>query len=219
MFHVEQKETSPEYLFGRKVAEIRKELGLSQRKFAEKLSENGMSVDASAVSRLEGGDRALPLSEVYTIAEVLGVSAKNLVPQMSNPKAELETLRRSADNSWVIMGTNAAALVSKMEEIVDRLTEHPELMSDLVSKEKVTIKSPGEYFEWVVENTPGAFDRRFNEGGFSLDDIAWVDTPERKAYYLKMLVKLIDPFIAGQTHPDLREDAAWRQEPPEGHDG
>lgn len=215
MFNVQHNLNSPEDHFGAAVGSHLEFQGLSQRKFAEMLTDKGMPVDASAVSRLLKGQRAMRLSELYVVADALGVPLINLLPVVANPKAELNTLRRSADISWQRMGESSARLVSQTQEIVRRLAENPELMTDLVNREGVQIESPAGYVEWVVGNTEGAFERRFNEGSFGVDDLAWVETEELKTHYLDMLRQLIAPFIAVGIHPDLREDAAWRKGPPE----
>lgn len=219
MFCMEQKTRTPEFLFGQKVADIRKQSGLSQKRLAEQLTERGMPVDASAVSRLESGDRALPLSEVYIIAEVLGNPVRNLMPNMPSPRAEMNMARRAADRAWLYMGDNAASLVVIMADIMDRLAENNELLAEFVSRDGKKLDSPSAYLDWVTEQVSDSLDRKINSGEFSVDNLAFVETQVLKDYYLDSLRELIAPFISVGVHPDLREGAAWRQESPDGQHG
>lgn len=76
-----QTPLTTEQTFGRAVNGTRSSKGWSQRELAERLSSAGIEVDASAVSRIEKGTRALRLSEAVVIAKVLGQS----LPAMLSP--------------------------------------------------------------------------------------------------------------------------------------
>lgn len=219
MFPVEHEEVTPEYLFGKKVARFRTEDGMSQKKLAEELTRKGMSVDASAVSRLEAGKRALPLAEIYTIAEVLGVSVKSLIPAMPNSKVEFGLVSVAADRAWLGMGANGARLVDATADIVDRLEENHELLSILKDRDGNSPGSPSEYVAWVVQNAERALEGRIDKGDYHIDNLAWVASQELKDSYLDTLREMLAPFIVVGVHPDLREDAAWRQGPPEEANG
>ncbi|MCR2784077.1 MULTISPECIES: helix-turn-helix transcriptional regulator [unclassified Microbacterium] len=58
--------------FGSSVAKARSLLGMSQKELASALAERGMKVDASAVSRIEKGQRSVRLAEANVIAGALG---------------------------------------------------------------------------------------------------------------------------------------------------
>lgn len=78
---MQQPPTRPtiEQRFGQAVHEQRTLKGWSQREFAERLTDAGIAVDASAVSRIENGTRALRLVEAVVIADVLGQSLQTLL--------------------------------------------------------------------------------------------------------------------------------------------
>ena len=82
---------SVEQDFGRRVNELRTQLGLSQKDLAGKLTDAGMPVDTSAVSRIEKGARALRLAEAITLARVLGVKLDRMVGADEGESLVLET--------------------------------------------------------------------------------------------------------------------------------
>lgn len=60
-----------EETFGQSVRERRLELGWSQRELAERVSKFGLSLDPTAVTRIEKGQRAVRLGEASMIAREL----------------------------------------------------------------------------------------------------------------------------------------------------
>ncbi|RPE75213.1 MULTISPECIES: helix-turn-helix domain-containing protein [unclassified Frondihabitans] len=76
-----QREEDVSKKVGSLIAARRSALGLSQRAFAESLAGQGMTVDASAVSRIESGARVLRVTELLAIATLLDVRLGDLVPQ------------------------------------------------------------------------------------------------------------------------------------------
>ncbi|GAA2748796.1 helix-turn-helix domain-containing protein [Amnibacterium kyonggiense] len=73
--------------FGSAVQAVRTQRGLSQRAFAEALGGHGLSVDASAISRIENGTRAVRLSEAVAIAKVLEVQLDFLLSGAATERA------------------------------------------------------------------------------------------------------------------------------------
>lgn len=213
---MQQEPTSPEDHFGASVATHLEFQGLSQRKFAELLTENGMPVDASAVSRLLKGQRAMRLSEVYVVADTLGVPLDQLLPALVRPKDGLNMARSLADRAWLSMGGQAGALIQAMEDIVKRLESDPSLLEMIVDEDGHTLDKPENYFEWVAARAGRSLDVRVERGQVSLDGLLFAATAEKKAQYLDVIARLIEPFVAVGVHPDLRDDAEWRQGPPEG---
>ncbi|MBT1630423.1 helix-turn-helix domain-containing protein [Curtobacterium flaccumfaciens] len=65
-------EQTIEQRFGHTVFEYRKVIGLSQKALADHLNKLGLQLDASSISRIEAGTRALRLSEAATIARTMG---------------------------------------------------------------------------------------------------------------------------------------------------
>ena len=70
---VQEKSTGIEPAFGRWVKDVRKRAQRSQTDVSEGLAARGIMLDASAISRIESGDRSVRLSEAVAIAAVLGV--------------------------------------------------------------------------------------------------------------------------------------------------
>lgn len=61
-------------LVGQRIAELRAERGVSQRRLADVLG-----LDPSALSRIESGERGLAVGELVAVAEFLGVDTDALL--------------------------------------------------------------------------------------------------------------------------------------------
>lgn len=66
-------------LIGSKVEEIRKRNGMKQKELLAQLQVNGIDMNASGLSKLEGQLRAVTDIELVALADVLGVSINDLV--------------------------------------------------------------------------------------------------------------------------------------------
>lgn len=66
-------------LCGRKIAVLRKGLGLSQRELADRLQISGLDVDKNAVQRIEAGKRFVTDIELKKLSTVFGVSVDSLL--------------------------------------------------------------------------------------------------------------------------------------------
>ena len=64
---------------GTKIAQLRKELGLSQRQLADMLQVAGLDVDKNAVQRIEAGKRFVTDVELVYISQVLNTSYETLL--------------------------------------------------------------------------------------------------------------------------------------------
>ena len=63
---------------GKRIAELRKDRGMSQTDLAIKLQNYGVDIDKNAVQLLEHGHRYVRDMELYVIAKVFGVSMEDL---------------------------------------------------------------------------------------------------------------------------------------------
>lgn len=63
---------------GKRIAELRKDRGMSQNDQAIKLQNYGVDIDKNAVQLLEHGHRYVRDMELYVIAKVFGVSMEDL---------------------------------------------------------------------------------------------------------------------------------------------
>ena len=69
---------------GRKIADFRKELKLSQKKLADKLQLIGLDVDKNAIQRMESGQRFITDIELIYLARALKKDISDLFPQSPN---------------------------------------------------------------------------------------------------------------------------------------
>lgn len=68
-------------LCGRRIAEIRKEKKLSQRKLAIKMQLLGFDVDHYFIRRVENGERFVTDIDLVIFSRALGVSITELLPE------------------------------------------------------------------------------------------------------------------------------------------
>ena len=66
-------------LCGRKIAVLRKSLGLSQRELADRLQISGLDVDKNAIQRIEAGKRFVTDIELKKLSVIFGVTADSLL--------------------------------------------------------------------------------------------------------------------------------------------
>lgn len=152
MFHMQQPSEptqTVEQSFGAEVNRFRTMQGMSQRAFAQKLSDQGMPVDASAVSRIESGARSVRLSEAMTIADVLEVDLDLLVEGSRTPSQEFKSLRRLADNSMNVLEGDAIEFIEAFKDANRYLQRHPELLADITDDDMGSPSSPDEYLDWI----------------------------------------------------------------------
>lgn len=70
--------------FSKLVRDARVERGLSQRRLAELLTEEGISIDASGINRIEGGTREPRLSEVRALTSLLDLDRDAVLARSSD---------------------------------------------------------------------------------------------------------------------------------------
>lgn len=81
--------------FTRRLREERERAGISQAAIAEYLTEQlEHRVDASALSRMEKGVRAVRLDEAVAIADILGVELEALLRDRDSVDDEIDELQR-----------------------------------------------------------------------------------------------------------------------------
>lgn len=69
-------------LCGPKIALMRSEMKLSQRKLADSLQIAGLDIDKNAIQRIEAGKRFVTDIELKVIANVLKISVDELIQEM-----------------------------------------------------------------------------------------------------------------------------------------
>lgn len=76
---INKSQTGLNNICGKKVAEYRLQLGISQRALAELLQINGLDVDKNAIQRIECGKRFVTDIELVTLSEVFNVPISELL--------------------------------------------------------------------------------------------------------------------------------------------
>lgn len=66
-------------IVGIKVAELRKNLRISQRELADRLQIIGLDIDKNAVQRIESGQRFVTDIELEYLAKVFGITIEELI--------------------------------------------------------------------------------------------------------------------------------------------
>ena len=64
---------------GKKIAELRGELGISQRELADRMQLVGIDIDKNAIQLIECGKRFVTDIEIIAFAKVFGISYENLL--------------------------------------------------------------------------------------------------------------------------------------------
>jgi transcriptional regulator with XRE-family HTH domain len=87
--------TTSDETFARRLAELRKDAGLTQKQVADAMTAARIAMHRTAVAKIEAGDRAVSVGEAVQFAAVLGVRLDELVTG-PGPDSELERARASA---------------------------------------------------------------------------------------------------------------------------
>src|ERR1700690_832533 len=74
----------PSEVFRARLRELRRAKEGTQQQLADMLTDAGVKLDATAVTRLEGGTRGVALDEVVAIAAALGVSPLHMIVPLHN---------------------------------------------------------------------------------------------------------------------------------------
>ncbi len=76
---INKSSTGANNLIGKRLAAERKKLGLSQKKFADRLELLGLDVDKNAIQRIECGKRFVTDIELVFICKALGIDPNELL--------------------------------------------------------------------------------------------------------------------------------------------
>ena len=83
-----QKELGTSNLIGANVERIRKSKGIKQKELLAQLQVNGVDMNATALSKLEGQTRIATDIELFMLSKILKVSMYTLIEGYDDPKAE-----------------------------------------------------------------------------------------------------------------------------------
>lgn len=113
--------------FGEKVRSARRKRRWTQRELGAMVN-----LDASAISRLEAGTRAIRLGEASQIARALNEGLDELVfGEGPSPHAQLEVVRSETNELMTKVHYTAVDVVRRFVRIIDLLEKHDELFEDL----------------------------------------------------------------------------------------
>jgi transcriptional regulator with XRE-family HTH domain len=135
--------------FGTRLAEARQKAGISQRALAGAMGERGLSIDPSAITRIEKGERSVRLGEVRLMSEVLGISLNALL-NGDDPRSEIEVLREEANEAMRTAQSNAAKFLHSTLAVRALLLENPDLVQTLGDSTDDAPASANEYLDWVL---------------------------------------------------------------------
>jgi transcriptional regulator with XRE-family HTH domain len=143
---------SVEQAFAEGMQRARRAAGLTQRALAGRLQREGLTLDPSAITRIEQGKREVKFSEAVLIARVFGTSALELagVEQLV-PQRELVRLR---DEANLRMNDARRYLVSMLDTfltIQELLRKSPSLLEELADERDPAPASVEDYLPWVRE--------------------------------------------------------------------
>ncbi|MCS5732375.1 helix-turn-helix domain-containing protein [Herbiconiux sp. CPCC 203386] len=137
--------------FGRALATIRDARNLSQRAFADRLSERGVVMDASAVSRIEQGKRPVRLSEAVVMADILDVGMNQLLGIARTPESELVLAQRKLSAVTDDARGPIVQLINSALEVRDLLHEYPHLVHLVKDPVVGDLSSFDEFFDWLKQ--------------------------------------------------------------------
>lgn len=194
--------------FGERVRDARQERKLSQKQLAEKLD-----LDASAISRLEQGARAIRLGEAALIARVLDVDLDFLVYGDLDPAAALRRARAQADNRMHRTRRAAYEMAGEYLEIIELLSENPELFGNLRDADDDDHARPlpttvDEYMEWVSKRAQDVYDPQDDFRRIFIDDEKVV------RQIMKIVSAAVENVVSTIPFPEREDD-----DEEEGEDG
>lgn len=138
---------SIEARFGEAVTDGRRVLRMSQKQLVEALSTRGLALDASAISRIEKGVRAIRLSEATVIADALGFSLSD-IERPRDPVDDFGRRQRSIDAALSASHNGSLELAEAVEEMTWLIDRHPEVLESVPS-EAGQPSSAAEYVAWI----------------------------------------------------------------------
>lgn len=158
--HTTKPGRSIEQIVGESIATLRAMRGMTQRDLASALTEAGMPVDASAVSRIEKGMRSVRLAEAVIIAGVLDVDLGFLMRGILTPEMQFKEIRGYADASRRQAVRPVVDFLNGLAEAKQFLEANEGLLATLGDDGPA---SADEYVPWVAKRIEGLLAEDFDE--------------------------------------------------------
>ncbi|PFG69112.1 helix-turn-helix protein [Propionibacteriaceae bacterium ES.041] len=128
---------APGAVFARRLREQRRASRMTQTELARRLSALlGTTLDASAITKIESGDRAVRLDEAVYIAQILEMPLAALLSGMDPDEARLQELRHELQiRQWREMAADselrqAMSAVAEVTQEIERLEASREEQTD-----------------------------------------------------------------------------------------
>jgi transcriptional regulator with XRE-family HTH domain len=188
---------SIEEIVGEQIAAMRTMRELTQRDLASALTQAGMPVDASAVSRIEKGTRSVRLSEATVIASVLDVDLGFLMRGVLTSEQKFAEARRFADLARREALTPLLDFASSLLEAKRLIEENPALLATLEGGDRAAPGSASDYIPWVTERI------KMLPVETSISDV--IQSEEDAEQVLDLLLHWILAHMIGQPEPGLAE--------------
>lgn len=169
---------------GAYLRDARVALRLSQREVAEKLSEVGLNIGPTAVTRIEKGSRSVGLEEAVALAEVLDLSLEGIFYAAHDDAERFAKMQQRAEEYMLATRDKAWGALALLQEIRNALSENPSFLP-------VPAES---YFQWVLDRMPEVRSRT-----------RWhvrIDPDERSVGLLQLLANALVAEIAVQGKPN-----------------
>lgn len=150
MHESEEAVQSFEERFGGRVREYRLDLGLTQGAFALVLAEHGLSLDASAISRIEKGIRAVRLGEAHVIARTFGVELEDFLRSSMTDDEEFRAARDMANRAMRSGRSNIVWMLRGFQRAGRVLDRNPSVSDLLEADEFERPRDSEAYFAWAT---------------------------------------------------------------------
>lgn len=119
-----------EVVFGRRVREARKHLGLTQAQLADEVRRRGRSLDSSQVAKIEHGQRFTNIEEVVALSAALQVHPSQLVDKVH--RWERSAIRYEAEGKK--LSARRARLEADMAQLKRDIEAHRQEAEDMAGK-------------------------------------------------------------------------------------
>ncbi len=137
--------------FGSRVREYRLDLGLTQGAFVSVLAEHGLSLDASAISRIEKGVRAVRLGEAHVISRAFGVELEDFLRSGMTDVEEFRAARDMANRAMRSGRSNIVWMLRGFQRAGRVLDRNPSVSDLLEANEFERPQDSQAYFEWATK--------------------------------------------------------------------
>jgi transcriptional regulator with XRE-family HTH domain len=137
--------------FGSRMREYRLDLGLTQGGFVRVLAAYGLSLDASAISRIEKGVRAVRLGEAHVISRAFGLELDDFLRSGMTDVEEFRAARDMANRAMRSGRSNIVWMLRGFQRAGRVLDRNPSVSDSLEVDEFERPRDSQAYFEWATK--------------------------------------------------------------------